>query len=810
MFILCRWLRKLLGKLMPTADVTIRNVSADEPGGSDLIVSISGAAVNAKAGAVAAGQAAGGAEVSLEGAEAKAQAGTVIAGSEFVLSRNVWGGMPTSAIGRAHEETDSLYLWARCALFVGFQPQFMWSNSERPGWYTDWQDINNTNPLALQVVHQAPLHNTPGFRTKTRDKFFPITNWAQSTSNVNRKDVALSLDATDQNEFNTNSQKSTTNILKQAGWNILITTPAVQDFMASIACDALTGSNNTGLGFGLSYNSSAYMTWMHDGSDVVLPKSGSALRNVRKLSGATVGTGNINTIVSSNSQQPIIVRLSKDVELAVLKNEDGETITLDEDPSFGKAVETDAIWFWPNTGTKGFIGFHVLGYKPDESNRCQIYLKSLSKIAHSTQLLTPAAGWNYVLNDQKRGTIDCDWNRDGENEDAFTIGQEAWNEGWKAYWDQVDTKMTAAVGHGTLRGWSQASSHLQKRTSGLPNPHGQTKTLDFLQAEETQDNFRIHTHLIQNPEKYGAGHGYNVSNTWIDRGMRMIHFFLGSMRDNPGGFVADKPRGPMIEYTIWGEDFSDVNEMDASILRFFFACNKLARPEGIINHPTVEDLTCPMTSQLNEAQVATPIAIEEYWIDFNTNWSTPAIIGEYDPGGGPLGNKGHPEGIWYWATADAGNRIYMRRLGNWLCIANLADNPANMPTYLPSHLPNGHSALNGKSPYTPRPGLDFVEPADFTKLYTDGVLAANEKLRHFEPSTYVNEVMTHELLAKASSVWTGFEAGPARPHPSDGTHVLSTVEWMARDRIKNDGSTVDTSVAYGIAPIEAVFLEIYE
>ena len=133
-----------------------------------------------------------------------------------------------------------------------------------------------------------------------------------------------------------------------------------------------------------------------------------------------------------------------------------------------------------------------------------------------------------------------------------------------------------------------------------------------------------------------------------------------------------------------------------------------------------------------------------------------------------------------------------------------------MQTYAPSHLPNGHPALNGNEPYEPREGLDFVEPADFEKLYTDGVLAANEKLRHFEPSTYVNEVMTNELVSKAPSVWTGYEAGPARPHPADGTHVLSTVEWMARDRVKNDGSEVDTSVAYGIAPIEAVFLEIYE
>ena len=799
MSILCRWLRKLLGKLMPTADVTIRNVSADEPGGSDLIVSISGAAVNAKAGAVAAGQAAGGAEVSLEGAEAKAQAGTVIAGSEFVLSRNVWGGMPTGAIRRAHDETDSLYLWIRCTFFAGFQPQFMWRNSERPGWHSDWVDVNSTNPLGLMVVHHAPLHNTPGFHTKTRDKYYPLTTWATRGNNIDRKDVALSLDATDTNEFNTNSQTSTTNPLKQAGWTPLITNPTVQDYMSSIAVDAMSGSNLTGLGFGLGLDVSDFTTWMHDGSDVVNPKSGASLRRVRSLG----GTGNINTIVSSNSQQPIIVRLSKDVELAVKKNEDDEIIPLSQDSTFGATVETDAIWFF--NSDQNFVGFHVIGYKPDDNNRCQIYLKTLSVIANSNQL-TPAAGWSYVLNDQRYGTIDCDWNRDGDNEDAYTDGQEAWNEGFEAYWDQINTKMIAQTGHNTMRGWSQASSHLQKRTAGLPSPHGQTKSLDFLQAEETNGDFRIH------PSKE---HGYDVSNTWMDRGMWAIHFFLCSMRDNAGGWCADKPRGPMIEYVIWGEDFDDANEMDASILRFFLACNKLARVEGIINHPTVQDVTCPMTSQLGgtgdgSGGSAVPCAIEEYWIDFNTNWSTPAPIGTYDPTGGPLGNKGHPKGKWTWATADAGDRIYIRRLGNWLCILNIAENPANMQTYAPSHLPNGHSALNGNEPYEPRPGLDFVEPADFDQLYTDGVLAEHELLRHFEPSTYVNTVMTNELIAKAPSVWTGFQAGPARPHPADGTHVLSTVEWMARDRVKNDGSNVDTSVAYGIAPIEAVFLEIYD
>jgi len=305
---------------MPTFDVEIFNVQST---GSDTQAQLAGASSPAVTSAVSANQPSNPVDVSVTGAGATASAGVLLSGSRFIMSRNTFGGMPTSAISRLHTETDSMFLWARCAHFIGFQPQFMWVPSERAGWVTDWQSINNTNPLALCAVHQAPLHNTPGFRTKARDKFHAITNFAQSASaSIDRKDVALSLSATNE-LLHTNSQASTTNIMKQAGWHVNINNAAVQDYMAKILVDGIAGTDLTGLGFG-GGDVSDFCCWMHDGSDVVSAKSGAALRNVR----STNGTGFINTIVSANHNQPIIVRLSKDLQL------DTNGTPLAEDGSF--------------------------------------------------------------------------------------------------------------------------------------------------------------------------------------------------------------------------------------------------------------------------------------------------------------------------------------------------------------------------------------------------------------------------------------------------------------------------------------------
>ena len=699
----------------------------------------------------------------------------------FVLSRNCWGGMPTGDIRRAYDPQDPLHLWVRNAHFVGFQPQQMWHPAGRAGWIANWTDIHNTNPLALCVVHQAPLHNTPGFRVKKSEKYYGLVNWAQSTANIDRKDVALSFDALDELSFSTNSQTSTTNKRKQAGWTPLVTNEAVRERLSDIVVDAIAGTNLTGENFG-GGDVSHFMGFMHDGSDVVFPKSGAALRSIR----STGGTGFINSIVSSNSQQPIIVRLSEDLEL------DTTGTALAEDSSFEECVEVDAIWFFP-PGDAGFIGYHILAYRSDTSSRCQIYLKSLSEIAHETQLLTPAAGWRYVCNDQRSGSINADWDRDGLNEDAYSLGQANWGAALLQYRDLVDQKMLLHTGHNTVFGWSQASSHLQKRNRGLPNPHGQAKGADFLQQEEHENDF------VFPPTELHEAHGYDASKTQMERGMRASHFLLTSIRDNPGGWAQNKPRGPMLEFTIWGDDYSDVNALDASWLRFWLAVTKMTRPEAIINHPTIQEITCPMTSQLRERRPAFPVALEEYWLDFNTNWSGCAPIGQYDPGGGPSGDSNQPVGVWTFATADAGERIYIRRFGNWLCAMNIAE-PAGLGLWVPTHLPGG---------WTARDPEDIITQAD---IDATGLLSGGETLSHFNPATYVNQRATDRLIAASPSIWTGFKYGPRQPHPAgSGNDSAAAYDnddalWIARDDTKNDGS--DVSFPYSLGPLEAVFWEI--
>ena len=708
------------------------------------------------------------------------------ASAEFLLSRNVWGSITASAVARTHDKLDpsGLYLWARNALFHPFQPQFLWVPSERAGWLADWTAVHNHNPLCLNIVHLAPMHNTPGFRVQKRQKWYSLNNWAMSTSNVDRKSVALSLDGLDPLSFSTNSQKSTTNTQKQAGWTPLVTNEAVREKLSDITTDALSGSNLTGDNYGGGNATLLNMVAMHDGSDAIMPKSGAALRSVR----STGGTGFINSIVSSNSQQPIIVRLSEDLELETTGT------ALAEDSSFEETVETDAIWFWPGgSNTAGFLGLHIIGYREDTAGRCQVYLKTLSKIAHDTQLITPAAGYRYVVNDQRSGSINCDWDSDSHQNNAYSQGTFLWGSAWSQYWDLIDEKLFAQTGRKTLRGWSQASSHLQKRTAGLPNPHGQERSADFLQQEAMEGDF------VFVPNDLSAGHGYDCSSTKVERGMRAAHFFLCSIRDNPGGWPGSQPRGPQFEYSVYGDDYSLINKLDATYLRFCLAATKLTRASAITNHAAIEDVTPGMWAVLHDRS-SFPVAIEEFWIDFNTNWGSVAPLGSYDPGGGPSGSSGYPEGSWEWATADFGERGFIRRLGNWICAVNMDDAPSGYNEYAPTHLSNPFAARNPD---------DIITEAD---MDATGLLSEGESLAHFNPATYVNQRATDRYIAAKPSVWTGFKYGPRQAHPA-GSGADSSARYdnddlisIARDSTKNNGS--DVTFPYTLGPLEAVFWEI--
>lgn len=688
------------------------------------------------------------------------------ASAEFTLSKNVWGATPIGAIAEVHDPTHPRYLLSRCAHFLSIQPQFCWAPGTRSGWVSDWINFHNDNPLCHVLLHSFPLHNIPGFRTTNSDKYHALTSWAQSTANIDRTEVILGVDSTDPDEIRANRQTATTNPAKQAGWHLRVFSSAAAEFLSDMTTDVLCGTDLTGEGMG-GGDVSSFMSNHHDGSTTINPKSGSSLRSVDSA-------GTVISIISTGGSpsQPIEVRIPGSASLDLLG------VPLPEDSSYDQTVQNHPIWFIP-PGDKGFIGFHVKAVKYSGGNT-DLYLKDLSSLAHSTQFHTPAAGWRYCLNDNSSGSNNVDWDGDGLAEDRYTVGQFNWRDGFNLYWDKHSEKANAAVGHGMGRGCNTVSdSHVIKRSEGLPHPHGQHEMFDWVEGESIGGHFQF---------AYSSGsHGYDCSNTDVERGMRCLAFgtsFLSPTVTDP--HVGNKARGFFAESEIWGSDYSDINDLDATYMRFMLACRLMFDDIGVFAAP--HDSANFMT------------AIEEWWIDMNTNYTSQNPIGTYDPTGGPTGSAGHPEGAFTFNTPDAGERIYVRRRGDWLIAINVADAPAGYDVYAPTHLPGGFSARDPE---------DIITQAD---LDATGLLSGGETLAHFNPATYVNQRATDRLIELSPSIWTGFKYGPRQAHPADSanragsSYTLSNLPNIARDNTKNDGSAV--SFPYTLGPLEAVFWEI--
>ena len=729
--------------------------------------------------------------------------------------QNAWGGIPTADIANIHDDQHPWYLWGRTAMFASVQMQgaFTTGTNEREPFIANWTALHNDNPLNHLVLHMFPTHNIPGSRLRKREKYSAIQDWALSTDNVARNEVALSLDGSQSAVFYGNDTTSSTSSSKQAGWNINLYSEAVRDKFAEQSCDLLTGSNKSGhysWADGEGGDVSSFMHIHHDGSDVIQPKGNDAL--LKKFS-----TGTIVSILSVNSQQPVEVRISDKLSI-----NDGEIPTSGYvpavrgydgyDPTSYLAFEDKAHQFWvlPD-GNKGFIGFHILGIKfntGSSGNNTDLFLKKLSNQAHSTQFHEPAAGERYTINSvrdsERSATVDYD--RDGIKEDKFNAMMDNWATGFDAYWDLLRDKVKVITGHGTGRGCNTGSgSSIVKRNQGLKKIHGQYEKFDWVQAEG-MNGTRGAAFAIKFDEDGNYPHEYDVSRFKPNVGMQDLSFLSSFIAPQPTTtFMTGKLRKVMCEFKVWGDSatvntpamYDSLNDVDASYLRFcwgvtivvpnigFMAAFEAKSPSGVGAHNY-------------------PIAIEECFIDLDTNYTAPEPVGTYYPELGRTGSNGFRKGKFTFKAADAGQKIYLRRIGNWLLAINFRDD-SSYTTYAPSH-------LNTSTSYTSK---DKISAAAFSKLYTDGVLAAGETLQHFKPSTYVNDKVTTWLKEQTGSTWgDGHYYGPRQEHPADkdsragSKYSLATAPFIARDDTKNDGSIVNTDADYILGPIEAVVWEI--
>jgi hypothetical protein len=705
---------------------------------------------------------------------------TAEAPGTFPLKRNISGGVQNSASNFLHDPAKQVYLFVRTVNSMLFQPRDLFQPTSRARWIEEFDHIHHINPLCLLMLHQAPMNNVPGYLTKASNKWGPYTLYAQSTDNIDRKDCMLSIDGTDNDLLQTNSQSSTTNKAKQAGWQYRVTNPQMRRYLSDVAIDCLCGTDLSGFGMG-SGSTADYMIFWYDGIDINTPKSGASLRKVKV-------SGTVHSILenkTSKPKQPIQVRINEDPEFPT-------TGSLSQDSSYGATDDVHALWFYPPTGLRGFIGFHVIGYKSASGGKADLYLKELDdRYAHDDQIHEPEAGWKYCLNNQASGHSNADHNANGVNEDRYTVESFAHAAAVKEHFDEISAGTLAANGTNSMRsGNAFSSSNTVKRSNGLPHPSAYDSMWDIGHNESVHGNFKF-----KPDDDHTVGY-YDCSNTNIARGMKAVHWSSNCIRPNQGGWMEDKPRGAMLEIDVTGHlDWSTLAEIDASFARFYWAL-QLMVPDCFL-----------YIRQGDSTQF--PCLLEEHFIDLDSNSSDPAPLGTYNPAGGGNGTHGHPKGSYKWATGGSGDltdgdrHIYLRRIGDWLIAVNVA-RPNGYNEYAPTHLSGG---------FTAREPEDLITPTDFAQLVTDGVLDSGYTLTHYDPASYVNTNITSKLQALRPSVWDGFNWGPAQAHPDDNdnglsNYTLSTVDWMLRDRIKNNGSVVDTSVDYTLGPLEAVVWKI--
>ena len=712
-----------------------------------------------------------------------------------IAVRNVPGMLQTSASNTQRDPTHPSYCMPRITFFNIFQPRNLWQPTSRAQWFTDFEAANNTWPYCLHILHQGPFHNTPGFRLNLGEKYGPITDYIQRTTNIDRRDATLGNFYSNEDMF-TNSQTGTTNVSKQAGFTVLITHPTTRQQMANIATDALCGTDLSGYGMG-SGNVARYMVFMHDGTTVHTPKAGASLRG-------NFGKGTINTIVSSNSQQPIEVLLDVDYSVPVTGTLAESTGYSGIDPtSYGACDEAHAIWFLP-PGDRGFIGFHVIGYK-SVGGKAQLFLKQLSSIAHPTQFHTPVAGWRYVFNNQASNLsgYSGDWDFDGVKEDWRAV--ESWNlrDGIEQYWDLIGAQVSQfepEVDVGIRVANTISAAHVEKRANGLQVPHAHQQLWDYPHHENAEGDFNF------GPVTNGSGSELRIEcgNSRIERGMRSIYFGKNFVRPNPGGFANKWARGMVFSIEVPGSvsyasptDPVDI-AIGASCARWYWAVLMASQGnDSILFNIQTENWA--------------PKMIEEQFVDLDTGWAYPAALGTYDESGGGLDpGTGEPYGLWTWSTGatgdltDNGRRIYIRKLSDdWLVVMNMSDAPTGYDYYIPSHLTGG---------FTPRDPLDFVEPADWTNLINAGYLPAGMTLTRFNPGTYVNTRVTNDIRTKAPE-WLPYSYGPRQSTPFDvnagsWAYTLSNTPSIIRDNFLNTGAVFDYTQRFSLGPMEAILLRI--
>jgi hypothetical protein len=670
---------------------------------------------------------------------------------------NNWGGDVITSIGRFWDTSSEMYLFARTVNSPTVQINNLTMQSNRNSRGQEWLDLAADNPLFFGLFHFKPTLGSAAYERK--DFIFESLQYKYLNTN-HRQDVLGHRDAGDWATV-LEGIKTSTSGFAQSQVVVNITDLGYRIWLANAYTDFLVGSDVASspdfpaTGFDMSEFGGIFndrTTFQEMASSAKLERS---QRN--------------GTIVSVDSTRAGTNHL--------------KSVTLSGGTLAASVIDED-IFFFPPSGTTGFIGYSIQSIASDQAT-----LKNLESTAALSQDTVPGAGWRYSIADSSQQQNAIDWDKDGTAE-SQVAGADIWIPDLADLFDRVNTQVTAQTGHGAGRGWNGINkSYTHKEAVGFTTPHPMTGLQDYPTAEGYSGHWRWDADF--------PTHKYEVQGYTAVKHLRALSFASTFVDSTPNTFMSDKPRGAYIEMEVWGSSshYTNGTSLDAHLMRYHLA--------ALLSVPNLR-----FAAQAKVSQAGVPWAIPECFLDIDTNYSAPALLGTYNEDDGGTPGPDGPLHEYIEGTAEAGTKIRIYRIGDVMVILNM-DKPGD---YGAEYIPPGHA-----SAYTPRAVQDEIAPADWDALVTAGVLTASERLRRFDFSTYVNSRVTSWLRAKAPTVWGSsapggpYSYGPEQTTPFDGDafNTLATAGWKVDDTGVNSGATYDMEVTQQQAPLTALFLEIY-
>ncbi|QDP53215.1 MAG: hypothetical protein GOVbin7744_18 [Prokaryotic dsDNA virus sp.] len=748
------------------ASITIFNVDGAEPGGSDSFSVLTGAGASALAGTVSAAQSSNPVEATITGGSSSATAGSVIGGaiSEYPISnrhggvvsgliRRLWQLDPTKEKKAVFNEQgyNPLYLWARVTNHVVGQAMGMFTQGQRPDQIEKWNELYADNPLLSVSLHMHPfLNGNRAYRTK-RDKWdMYLYDYLQTQP---REDVLAQKDATNADELNA----VTTPVSGWAQTQLTInpTDTTLQDWWADSYCDLITGSNESTLP-NVGGDASHYMSVFNDST--------------------SIGENTPNKLVYHALQNGTVASVTAHPSLPTHI----KTVTLDAAPDGN--VEDHPIWFF--TGDNVWVVYRI-----QYSSGKVMTLRNLPRQANDTQTAVPAAGWKYCINDLNITSNSLDWGKNGTPL-ARTAGAATWFPGMKAVWDKLDVLVEehSAGEHKTARGWNGISrSFTLKERTGFKVPHDMQQELDIgldENASGTDAGFKRDT---------GDTHQYSIKNYDANKHMRSLYFAQTFIR-NETVFTRRHGYGAFWEFIVYplGEaGYDTLGTEDSHAMRYMLAAMLLVDKVNF--------------SANVKSGYTTPYMIGENFIDLDrsaTGYITPGSeLGTYAQDSGELGDDDLPLHGFTFRAKDAGEKIFIYRVKDWIVALNMCDTPDGYGDW--------YRSPGGSNPFPVRPE-DQITPADWAAV---NLLQSGERLRRFDERDYINYTATSFLRAQAPTVWTdSYHYGPLQETPFDTTcgYTLENAGFCGHDTDWNNGEEIDvTSDTIHLPPYTALFMEVF-